>query len=129
MILITRTVMDLCNKRIPNLSQMIMCQETAYLLISTRYNKRLHIFCNSFKIKFKEHISLEKDWQFIIHFQRLLAKSDSSLESTDQDRKVTVELNTVEVLRSDNETADDAIELRAVEINLELTKVRYFILW
>ena len=78
---------------------------------------------------FKEHISLEKDWQFIIHFQRLLVKSDSSLESTDQDRKVTVELNTVEVLRSDNETADDAIELRAVEINLELTKVRYFILW
>ena len=46
----TRTVTDFCNKRIPNLSQMIMCQETAYLLISTRYNKRLHIFATLLKL-------------------------------------------------------------------------------
>ena len=62
----------------------------------------------------------------MIHFQRLLERSDSSLESTSQDREVAVELNIVEVLRSDVETADNAIELCSIEINPDKTNVRYY---
>ena len=62
----------------------------------------------------------------MIHFQRLLERSDSSLESTSQDREVAVELNIVEVLRSDVETSDNAIELRSIELNLDKTNVRYY---
>ena len=48
------------------------------------------------------------------------------MESTDQDRIVAVELNIVDVLRNDAETADDAIELRSIEINPDKTSVRYY---
>ena len=61
----------------------------------------------------------------MIHFQRLLERSDSSLESTSQDREVAVELNIVEVLRREAETADNVIELRSIEINLDKTNVSY----
>ena len=61
----------------------------------------------------------------MIHFQRLLERSDSSLESTAQDRKVAVELNIVEVLRRDVATSDNAIELRSIEIHPDKTNVRY----
>ena len=62
----------------------------------------------------------------MIHFQRLLERSDSSLESTVQDKKVAVELNIVEVIRRDVETVDNVIELRSIEINPDKTNVRYY---
>ena len=62
----------------------------------------------------------------MIHFQRLLERSDSSLESTVQDKKVAVELNIVEVIRRDVETVDNVIELRSIEINPDKTIVRYY---
>ena len=90
----------------------------------TRYN----IKSNNFLTLFKDILAYfsSKNLQFMIHFQRPLERSDSSLESTAQDRKVAVELNIVEVLRSDVETSDNAIELRSIEINPDKTNVRYY---
>ena len=72
------------------------------------------------------YISLEEGLLFIIYLQRLLDKSASSFNSTDLDREVAVELNVVEVLRSDVETLYDAIELRSIEINPDKTNVSYY---